>query len=111
LGDQIAAVIRRTGLGTVRPGGVPASTDGDDVHRSVPFPVGLIGSAFKAGPMFVEPVSRAVHEIAPEALVSVVESAPVSGSLLLAARACGRDHALEFTELSQLIDSALAEVC
>jgi glucosamine kinase len=89
LAEQIAAVIGQTGL------------TGD-------FPVGLIGSAFKAGTVFVEPLTAAVHEHAPQARVSVVEMAPVGGSLLLAARACDRDDALEEGELSQLIDAALA---
>ena len=45
--------------------------------------------------MFVEPLARrAVHERAPHARVSVVEMAPVGGSLLLAARACGRGRTL-----------------
>ena len=70
LGEQIATVIRQTGL------------EGD-------FPVGLIGSAFKAGAVFVEPLTRAIHARAPRARVGTVEMAPVGGSLLLAARACG----------------------
>ncbi len=89
LSEQIAAVIDQTGL------------TGD-------FPVGLIGSAFKAGAVFVEPLTAAVHEHAPEARVSVVEMAPVGGSLLLAARACDRGDALDQAELSRLIDDALA---
>jgi glucosamine kinase len=89
LGEQIAAVIHQTGLSGV-------------------FPVGLIGSAFKAGSVFVEPLTRAVHAHAPEARVAVVEMAPVGGSLLLAARACDRGDALDQAELSRLIDDALA---
>jgi glucosamine kinase len=89
LGEQIAAVIRRTGLGG-------------------PFPVGLIGSAFKAGAVFVEPLTRAVHELAPQARVSVVEMAPVGGSLLLALRTCGCEGSLAGAELGRLIDEALA---
>jgi N-acetylglucosamine kinase-like BadF-type ATPase len=88
LSGQIAAVIRRTGL-------------------AGSFPVGLIGSAFKAGAVFVEPLTRAVYELAPEARVSVVELAPVGGSLLLALRACGCEDALSAGEISRLIDSAL----
>jgi glucosamine kinase len=87
LSGQIAAVIRRTGL-------------------AGPFPVGLIGSAFKAGAVFVEPLTRAVHELSPQAQVSVVEMAPVGGSLLLALRACGCEGALSFGEISRLIDAA-----
>jgi glucosamine kinase len=90
LGEQIAAVIRQTGL------------DGK-------FPVGLIGSAYKAGPVFVEPLTRAIHALAPHAQVAVVEMAPVGGSLLLAARACGAEGALAQLDLAQLLEDALAE--
>ena len=79
LGQQITAVIRQTGLS----GG------------SGPFPVGLIGSAFKAGAVFVDPLVLVIHESAPAARVSVVEMAPVGGSLLLAARAAGRADTLD----------------
>jgi glucosamine kinase len=92
LGEQVAAVIRRTGL---------ADVGGN-------FPVGLIGSAYKAGAVFVEPLKRAIHELAPDARVSVVEMAPVGGSLLLAMRACGCEGALSAVELAGLIDEALA---
>jgi len=85
LGGQIAAVIRQTGL------------DG-------PFPVGLIGSAFKAGRMFVEPLTRAIHALAPQAQVSVVETPPVAGILLLALHACASADALPARELAQLLD-------
>jgi glucosamine kinase len=88
LSAQVAAVIRRTGL-------------------TGAFPVGLIGSAFKAGDVFVEPLVLAVHELAPGAQVSVVEMAPVGGSLLLAMRACGCEGALSAGEISRLIDPAL----
>jgi len=89
LAEQVAAVIRRTGL-TGR------------------FPVGLTGSAFKAGAVFVEPLTRAVRELAPDAQVSVVEMTPVGGSLLLAMRACGCEQALGATEIARLLDQALA---
>jgi glucosamine kinase len=95
LGEQIAAVIRMTGL---------ANGSGADGG----FPVGLIGSSFKAGPVFVEPLTSAIHECAPNAQVATVEMAPVGGSLLLAARACGHGDAIESVELSRLIDDALA---
>jgi glucosamine kinase len=91
LGRQIAVVIDKTGLDAPRPNGE--------------FPVGLIGSAFKAGPVFVDPLSTAIRDAAPLARVSVVEMAPVGGSLLLAAHACGR--ALEPAELSRMLDAAL----
>ncbi len=94
LAEQITAVIRATGL-----------ADSADS-----FPVGLIGSAFKAGPVFVEPLTRAIHERAPQARVEAVEMAPVGGSLLLAARACGNGDAIAATELSRLIDEATTHV-
>jgi glucosamine kinase len=89
LAEQVLAVIRQTGLG------------GDS------FPVGLIGSAFKAGAVFVEPLARAIHEHAPGASVATVEMAPAGGSLLLAARACGNGEAITPPALSRLIDAAL----
>jgi N-acetylglucosamine kinase-like BadF-type ATPase len=94
LSEQITAVILQTGLSS---------------PRAVQFPVGLIGSGFKAGALFVEPIAEAVRTCAPEALVSVVKTAPVSGSLLLAARACGRSDALDPAELLRLIDAAVAQ--
>src|SRR6202035_1250471 len=90
LAVQINAVIHMTGLVE------------DDT-----FPVGLIGSAFKAGPVFIEPLVRAVHEHAPHARIDTVEMAPVGGSLLLAARACGHSEELSGEELSGLLDAAL----
>ena len=77
--------------------------------RESSFPVGLIGSAFKAGAVLVEPLERVVRECAPDACLSVVEMPPVGGSLLLAARACGRAQAVQAAELAGLIDSAVAE--
>lgn len=96
LGEQVAAVIRQTGLG---------EADASGAARE--FPVGLIGSAYKAGPVFVDPLTRAIHEHAPGARVGTVEMAPVGGSLLLAARACGNSDAVAPPELSRLLDEAL----
>jgi glucosamine kinase len=95
LGVQIAAVIRETGLAAGSPSGGSS------------FPVGLIGSVFKAGALFMDPLAEAVHEHAPEAAVAIVEMAPVGGSLLLAARACGRSEDLESAELARLIEAQL----
>jgi len=97
LGEQIVAVIRQTGLSK-------RSKDATD-----PFPVGLIGSAFKAGEVFVAPLVATVREASPDAQVSLVDMSPVGGSLLLAARACGRADALDPVELSRMIDAASAE--
>jgi N-acetylglucosamine kinase-like BadF-type ATPase len=89
LGRQVTAVIEQTGL------------TGD-------FPVGLIGSAFKAGALFVEPLTAVVRRVAPRARVAVVEMAPVGGCLLLAARACGREPQVDPVALKQLLDVVLA---
>lgn len=74
LGAQIVAAIRETGL-------------------RGSFPVGLIGGAFHAGSVYVDPLTAAIHARAPGAQVSVVATAPVAGCLLLAARAAGRELA------------------
>jgi glucosamine kinase len=89
LGTQIRAVLTNTGL-------------------TGAFPVGLIGSAFRAGEVFVAPLSDAIRAFAPEARVFTVEMAPVGGSLLLGMRACGCEGALSGEELGGLIDGALA---
>ncbi len=89
LGEQIRAVVTQTGL-------------------TGAFPVGLIGSAFKAGEVFVSPLTEIVHAIVPEAEIFPVEMAPVGGSLLLAARAAGCEGAIAVEELSRLIDGAAA---
>ena len=91
LGRQIAAVIRETGLG--------ATT----------FPVGLIGSALKAGEVFLEPLRVFVGQVAPGARLSVVRLAPVGGSLLLAARACGAMDAIDPDRLTPLLGAAAQE--
>jgi N-acetylglucosamine kinase-like BadF-type ATPase len=107
LAGQIAVVMQRTGLaassadGSGAPGGGEPDGSGD-------FPVGLIGSVFKAGSIFVDPIAAAVHHLAPRARVSVVEMAPVGGSLQLAARACGRPDAIDPDGLRSSLDAALA---
>jgi glucosamine kinase len=98
LSKQITAVIRQTGLD----GGESPAATGED------FPVGLIGSAFKAGPVFVKPLTEAIHASAPRARVAKVEMAPVGGSLILAARACGAGERVQAERLSGLIDAALS---
>jgi N-acetylglucosamine kinase-like BadF-type ATPase len=90
LARQIAAVVERTRL-------------------TGEFPVGLIGSAFKAGELFVAPLAQAIHEFAPQAQVAVVEMAPVGGCVLLGALAAGRREAVDPAELKPLLDAALAQ--
>jgi len=89
LGGQIAAVITQTEL-------------------SGRFTVGLIGSAYRAGEVFIGPLREYLSRSSPEAEIARVEMAPVGGSLTLAARAAGRSEALDFDGLAGLIDRALA---
>ncbi len=89
LGGQIATVIEQAGL-------------------SGAFPVGLIGSAYRAGEIFVGPLRSRIARSAPEAEITRVEMAPVGGSLTLAARAAGREQQLDVSSLAGLIDEALA---
>jgi glucosamine kinase len=124
LGEQIAAVIRETGLcdhqgdggrdGDGHDGDGDRSHDGDSdggrdrgAGDAQSFPVGLIGSAFKAGAVFIEPLTRIIHACAPHARVGIVEMAPVGGSLLLAARACGKGEQIVVAELCSRVDDAL----
>ena len=88
LGAQIRAVVAHTGL-------------------SGAFPVGLIGSAFRAGDLFVGPLTEVILGFAPEARVFAVEMAPVGGSLLLGMRACGVEGALSGEQLEGLIQAAV----
>lgn len=90
LAGQIAAVLEQTAL-------------------SGEFPVGLIGSVFKAGELFVAPLAGAIHELRPQARVAVVEMAPVGGCVLLAALAAGCREAIDSAELKPLLDAALAQ--
>jgi N-acetylglucosamine kinase-like BadF-type ATPase len=93
LGAQIAAVIRETGLG-------------DDPTAS--FPVGLIGSAFHAGEVFIGPLRKRVAEMAANAAVTVVDTPPVAGSLMLAAHGCVAGANLTASELAPVLERALA---
>jgi N-acetylglucosamine kinase-like BadF-type ATPase len=100
LAAQICTVIEHTGLG--------ASGEHPDAERAGSFPLGLIGSAFRAGPVFLAPLEAAVHEVAPAAQIAVVEMAAVGGSLQLAARACGRAEEIDRDTLTRSLDGALA---
>jgi N-acetylglucosamine kinase-like BadF-type ATPase len=88
LAEQIAAVVHQTGL-------------------AGEFPIGLIGNGFRAGEVFVDPLTRAIGEFAPSAQVDTVHMPPVAGSLILAIRACGRAGDVTLAELSDLISGAV----
>ncbi len=104
LAQQIAAVIRETGLDAV--GRAP---DGEDGASAATFPVGLIGSALKAGDVFLEPLCAFVAQVAPPGARLGRPLAPVGGSLLLAARACGAADALHPDQLASRLDPAVHE--
>ena len=89
LGGQIAAVIEQVGL-------------------TGSFPIGLIGSAYKAGELYLAPLRRRLAEVAPGAEISAVEMPPVGGSLMLAAKACGQEHRVRAEALWMLLRRALA---
>ena len=99
LAGQVAAVIRHTGLGV--------ASDGIDGSAPEGFPVGLVGSAMKAGDVFLGPLRARIERVAPLARVSVVRLAPVGGSLLLAARACGAIDAVDVRRLAPMLDPAV----
>jgi N-acetylglucosamine kinase-like BadF-type ATPase len=85
LGKQVAAVLGQTGL-------------------AGEFQVGLIGSAFKAGEVFVGPLRSAIRQLAPQASIDVVGMSPVGGALMLALRACGAEGAIGQDQIAALID-------
>jgi N-acetylglucosamine kinase-like BadF-type ATPase len=89
LGEQVAAVIAQTGL-------------------TGAFPIGLIGSTYKAGEIYLGPLRARIAQAAPSAEISQVEMPPAGGSLLLAAVACGMAGQLDADELSGLLGAALA---
>jgi glucosamine kinase len=104
-GDQVAHELMQRGATLL--GGQIAAVIGQ-VELSGSFPVGLIGSAYKAGEMYLAPLRRRVEQDAPQADITAIEMAPVGGALMLAARACGQEQQLAPGELSHLLDAALA---
>ncbi len=92
LAHQIETVIVHTGLD---------GSDGD-------FPVGLIGSNWKAGAVLVDPLLARLRDVTERARIAVVDAAPVTGVLRLALRACGCDGAIAEEQLGALVDRALA---
>ncbi len=106
-GDAVARELYRRGAEQLA-GQVAVVAGETGLAQADSFPLGLIGSVFKAGPLFAEPLTAAVRESAPGAQVAIVEMAPVGGSLQLALRACGCGDALDAGDLRRLIDDALA---
>jgi N-acetylglucosamine kinase-like BadF-type ATPase len=109
-GDAVACELYRRGADELGRQIVTAIGQTDLNADDEPFPVGLIGSSYKAGAVFVEPLVAKIHAAAPSARVSVVDAAPVCGALRLAARACGCGLELSDDELATLIDGALSHV-
>jgi N-acetylglucosamine kinase-like BadF-type ATPase len=104
-GDEIACGIYRAAAGELA-----AQVRAVIEHAGLQgeFPVGLIGSAFKAGVVFVEPLTQSIRSLAPHARVSVIETAPVAGALMLAARAVGQRERFDAHSLGALVE---AELC
>jgi N-acetylglucosamine kinase-like BadF-type ATPase len=88
LGQQVAAVVDRTGL------------------AGQEFPLGLIGSVFHSGEVFTEPLRRQVAKAAPGARISGTAAPPVAGSVLLAARLAGRSGEVDLGKLEKLLTAA-----
>lgn len=64
------------------------------------FPVGLIGSTWRCGPLLVEPFAAALSAAAPNARLVTPAVPPHGGALLLAGRAAGHDPAALLPMLS-----------
>ena len=71
--------------------------------------MGLIGSAFKAGAMFVEPLAAAIHDVAPQRAGGASSRWRLSGAVCCSPRALpGREPAIDPARLKTLLDTALA---
>lgn len=103
-GDEVALALYRRGAAELA-GQVRAVLERTGLQGR--FPVGLIGSAFKAGATFVEPLAEAINALSPEAEVSVIEMAPVGGALMLALQALGAGEAIAPQELDALLREEL----
>jgi N-acetylglucosamine kinase-like BadF-type ATPase len=92
LAEQIVTVIRR-------------------VRLPDEFPVALVGSSYKAGPLMLDPLVADVLAVAPGAHIQRPEIPPVGGSLWLAARAAGLEGTLDPARLAAALErSELPEV-
>ncbi|HEY2216829.1 MAG TPA: BadF/BadG/BcrA/BcrD ATPase family protein, partial [Solirubrobacteraceae bacterium] len=107
-GDAVAREIYRHGAELLATQILEVAKETGLMHASS-FPLGLIGSVFKAGDLFAEPLAAAVHASAPGAQLAVVEMAAVGGSLQLALRACGCFDELTTAQLHELLDDALSQ--
>ncbi|HEY1450392.1 MAG TPA: BadF/BadG/BcrA/BcrD ATPase family protein [Solirubrobacteraceae bacterium] len=107
-GDAVARELYRQGAEQLAAQIVEVAKETGLMHAPS-FPLGLIGSVFKAGDLFVEPLAAAVHAAAPGAQLAVVEMAAVGGSLQLALRACGCIDELTAAQLHDLLEDALSQ--
>lgn len=89
LAEQVNTVIRRTGL-------------------TGAFPLGLVGSSWKAGELLLDPFERSVRTVAPEAVLAVPDMPPAGGSLIVAAMAAGVRDKLDAERLPELFVKAMA---
>ena len=68
--------------------------------------MGLIGSVFRSGEVFTEPLRARILQDAPGARIARTLAPPVAGSLLLAARLAGRSEEVELELLERLLTDA-----
>jgi N-acetylglucosamine kinase-like BadF-type ATPase len=104
-GDEVALEIYATGAGVLAR---QIAATIEQTGLAGEFPIGLIGSAFKAGEVFIGPLRDAIAEKAPTARITPVQLAPVAGSILLAARLCG-DRETSPASLAPIVGAALAD--
>src|SRR5690606_5153457 len=74
--------------------------------EALTFDVVLAGSLFKGGPLLVEPLSEAIHEVAPHARLVRLSAPPVVGGVLLGMEQAGLPH--DPAVRLKLIDGATA---
>lgn len=88
LAEQVNTVIRRTGL-------------------TGAFPLGLVGSSWKAGELLLDPFEAEVRTVAPEAQIGVPDMPPAGGSLIVAAMAAGERDRIHSELLPALFEKAM----
>ncbi|MFZ4515090.1 MAG: BadF/BadG/BcrA/BcrD ATPase family protein [Acidimicrobiia bacterium] len=88
LAEQVVSVIRHTGL-------------------TGAFPLGLIGSNWKAGALLRDPFEAEVRVVAPDALLRIPDMPPAGGSLIVAAMAAGARDRLDTAKLPAMFRAVM----
>ena len=73
-------------------------------------PISLVGSTFRAGPVFISPLQSALARTAPHAHLFQSDVAPVAGAVWLSGRAAGLEYRLDGEGVQASIDRALRNV-